>query len=170
MPSKPERQHGWNHKDTCLQIQTNNTIVKQNANMKASRGRCYRVGFETEGRESLPEDELKKSEMGLRTRKMYLKCRRILFFPHWLGSQASLNYKLLLATSNNYSKQDTGPGIKGRSDFSALCTAIHKFFDIRQTGLKGKGTLMRQTVVESRCLPSMHKGFLANLSLPLHPL
>lgn len=50
----------------------------------------------------------------------------------------SLNYKLLLATSNNYSKQDTGPGIKGRSEFSALCTANHQFFDISQTGLKGK--------------------------------
>lgn len=38
--------------------------------------------FETEGRESLPEDELKKSAVGLRTRKTHLKSRRINFFSH----------------------------------------------------------------------------------------
>lgn len=36
--------------------------------------------FETEGRETLPGNELKKSAVGLRTRKMYLKSRKIQFF------------------------------------------------------------------------------------------
>lgn len=149
----------------------NNKNLKQNTNMKGSWGRWYRIGFSSglklKAERIFLRMSLRKVQWGSRQGKCIWRVEGFFFFfSHWLGSQVSLNYKLLLATSNNYSKQDTGPGIKGRSDFNVN----HQFFDIPQTGLKGKRTLMRKTVVESMCLPSMHKGFLANLSLPLHPL
>lgn len=84
--------------------------------------------FETEGRQSIFWDEIKKNAVGLRTRKMCLKSRRIHFFLTDQPPKSVSNESLLPGTSNNYSSMTEL--LAQRADLISVLFAIHWFLDI----------------------------------------